>query len=209
MIGCATLAKSPNCPSQSVSVSGAARAVAVLEAHHGHFAERRVVDLERDARRRRRAGAGCTRRRWSTSCSTSWRWEKVPRSTSCPEKRMDVPSVRIDANASASACPQSIPPASPIASRRRSSCLASRGCGVNDGGQRSSASLSSMRRAVESSRTGRLDRRGRLGKVAVVRARIGLRLVEQRLQVRGDGRVGGVDLRLRHDALLTRRAPHT
>ena len=111
MIGCATFAKSPNCASQSVSVSGAAHAVAVLEPHHRHFAERRVVDLERRACACRRAGAARIRRRSSTSCSTACRCENVPRSTSWPEKRIETSSARIDANASASACPQSIPPA--------------------------------------------------------------------------------------------------
>src|ERR1700759_1599482 len=74
------------------------------------------------------------------SCRTMWRWLNVPRSVSCPVRRIGVPSVKSDANASASACAQSIPPASPSASRRRSSCLTSFGCTVKPSGTLSSSS---------------------------------------------------------------------
>ena len=46
MMICAPLAKSPNCASQSTSMSGKSSAVAVIEAEHGVFRERAVVDAE-------------------------------------------------------------------------------------------------------------------------------------------------------------------
>ena len=80
-----------------------------------------------------------------------WRWLKVPRSVSWPVRRSGVPSVSSDANASASACAQSIPcspPAAVSASRRRSSCLTSFGWTVKPSGTRSSCSPSSRSRAA-------------------------------------------------------------
>ena len=44
-----------------------------------------------------------------------WRWEKVPRSTSWPVRRIGTPSVSSEAKASDSACAQSIPPSAPSA----------------------------------------------------------------------------------------------
>ena len=46
MMTCAAFAKSPNCASQTTSLSGPVERVAVLEAEHAGLAERRVVDLE-------------------------------------------------------------------------------------------------------------------------------------------------------------------
>ena len=101
--------------------------VAVLEADARVLGERRVVDLERRRPPRRDAASACTSRRCSTSWRTAWRCEKVPRSVSWPVRRIGMPSTSSDANASASAWPQSIPPSS-SASRRRSSCFSSFGC---------------------------------------------------------------------------------
>ena len=99
---------------------------------------------------------------FSVSYRTAWRCENVPRSVSCPVRRTSTPSISSDAKASDSACPQSMPPASPIASRRRSSCLARRGCTCNVSGHASSRSLSatssSARTAVGPG--GRRRRRG-------------------------------------------------
>ena len=83
------------------------------------------------------------------SCSTMWRWLKVPRSVSWPVSRIGVPSVSSEANASASACAQSMPRrvGAPSASRRRSSCLTSLGWTVKPSGTRSS-SLPSSRSAL-------------------------------------------------------------
>ena len=78
-----------------------------------------------------------------------WRWENVPRSTSWPVRRTGVPSVSSEANASDSACAQSMPPSAPSASRRRSSCLTSLGWTVKPSGTRSSSSLSCCRRSAE------------------------------------------------------------
>eukprot|EP00967_Tisochrysis_lutea_P021370 scaffold24272_cov27-Tisochrysis_lutea.AAC.5 len=50
---------------------------------------------------------GCSALAWS--CKTQWRWEKVPRSTSCPEMRTWFPSTRSDAHASCSPSAQSMP----------------------------------------------------------------------------------------------------
>ena len=60
---------------------------------------------------------------------------------------MGIPSSSSEANASASACPQSIPP-STIVPRRRSSCFASFGLIVNPSGTRRSSSLSARRRSA-------------------------------------------------------------
>ena len=43
----------------------------------------------------------------SASCSTAWRWLKVPRSASCPVMRIGTPSASNEAKASASAAAQS------------------------------------------------------------------------------------------------------
>ena len=89
-----------------------------------------------------------------TSCSTSWRWLKVPRSTSCPVNRSGTPSVSRLASASASACAQSMPPSGPSAGRRRSSCFASFGFTVKSAGYVSSCSLSAL---SSSAATARVD----------------------------------------------------
>ena len=100
--------------------------VAVLEAERGELGQRRVVDLERRLgvrqvleRRVRLAGLQVVQH----AC----RCENVPRSVSWPDSRIGMPSSSRLAKASASACPQSMPP-SRSASRRRSSCFASFGC---------------------------------------------------------------------------------
>ncbi len=86
------------------------------------------------------------------SCSTMWRWLNVPRSVSCPVRRSGTPSVSSDANASASACAQSMfgsdAALSASASWRRSSCLTSFGCTVKPSGTRSSCTPSSRRRVA-------------------------------------------------------------
>ena len=57
-------------------------------------------------------------RRSSTSCSTAWRWLKVPRPTSWPLRRTRSPSSTSDPKASASPQPQSMaPPSRTIAAR--------------------------------------------------------------------------------------------
>ena len=108
--------------------------VAVLEAEARDLAQRRVVQLHR----RQRVGQVLDRRR---PTGPSWRragrggaGENVPRSASWPVRRIGVPSVSSEANASASACAQSMPPSAPSASRRRSSCLTSFGWTVKPSG---------------------------------------------------------------------------
>ncbi len=73
----------------------------------------------------RSAGAGSARKVWPflASWRTRWRWLNVPRSASWPVRRIGTPSASSEANASASAWAQSMPPSAPTASRRRSSCL--------------------------------------------------------------------------------------
>ena len=83
---------------------------------------------------------------WHTS--TEWRCENVPRSASRPVRRTDMPSSSRVPNASASAWPHSMPPCSPIASRRRSSCLARRGFGVKSCGHCNSDSFTNWRRSA-------------------------------------------------------------
>ena len=116
--------------------------VAVLEAEAGDLAS--AASCAAPSARARPAATGSARSRWPVlaSCSTRWRWENVPRSTSWPVRRIGVPSVSSDAKASDSACAQSMPPSAPTASRRRSSCLTSFGCTVKPSGTRSSSSLS-------------------------------------------------------------------
>ena len=120
--------------------------VAVLEADAGVLGERRVVDLEGRRRARRDAASACSARRSATSWRTRWRCENVPRSVSWPVSRTGMPSTSSEANASASAWPQSIPPSS-SAARRRSSWRASFGWTVKPSGTRSSSSFSSRRRS--------------------------------------------------------------
>ena len=71
-----------------------------------------------------------------------WRWENVPRSASWPVSRTGTPSVSSEANASVSAWAQSMPPSSPSAVRRRSSCLTSFGWTVKPSGTVRSSALS-------------------------------------------------------------------
>ena len=83
------------------------------------------------------------------SCSSRWRWLNVPRAVSWPVRRTGTPSVSSDANASASAWAQVMPPSSPSASRRRSSWGTSFGWMVNPSGTASSCSLSERSTSAE------------------------------------------------------------
>ena len=123
----AALTKSPNCASQRTSARRAGHRIAVLEADGGHLGERRVVDLRRSRappevgqtacrrpRSRSRAGRGGGARTCRARCpGRSGGW-------ACPRRRGS-------RSARPSACAQSIPPASPSVSRRRSSCFTSFG----------------------------------------------------------------------------------
>ena len=80
---------------------------AVFEAEHAVFGQRAVVDLELAVRQRRTAGCTCARSFWSTQIA--WRWLKVPRPESWPDRRTPKPSVTRLPNASASAVAQSKP----------------------------------------------------------------------------------------------------
>ena len=140
---------------------GRVDAVAVLEAERRVLGERAVVDRERGAAP---AGSVCSgdvaSRRCSASCSTRWRWLKVPRSASCPVRRIGVPSARIAAKASVSACAQSTLPSGCVEDRRRAAPTAApaSGSSVNPSGSAWSASLSARSRsagtAVSTSRRG-------------------------------------------------------
>ena len=130
-----------------------ARRVAVLEAERRRLRERAVVQLEAGlgvAQVRHRGvgtpGVRASRSRPSpTSCSSRWRWLKVPRPTSWPVSRIGTPSwVSSDAKASDSACAQAMPPSVPIAWRRRSSCGLSLGWTVKLSGTVISCSLRSQ-----------------------------------------------------------------
>ena len=112
MMICAPLTKSPNCASQSTSASRRRDRVAVLEAERRVLGQRRVVHLERrlpprrgagSARRsrrsRRRAGRGGGARTCRARCPGRSAGSGSPRRAGCE-------------SASASAWPQSIPPAS-------------------------------------------------------------------------------------------------
>ena len=94
MITWAALAKSPNCASHSDEPVGAVEAVAVLEAEHARFRQRAVDDLDRRLVGATGGPAACTSCPSFTSCSTAWRWLNVPRSESCPLRRMRTPCDR-------------------------------------------------------------------------------------------------------------------
>src|ERR671939_109600 len=98
-----------------------------------------------------------------TSWRTRWRWENVPRSESWPVRRTGVPSLSSEANASASAWAQSMPPSGSTVSRRRSSCLSSLGWTLKPSGSRSRSSLSAIRRSAETAvlTSGEGERHGR------------------------------------------------
>ena len=115
-----------------------------------------------------------------------------------------MPSSSSDANASASACPQSMPPCS-IVSRRRSSWRASLGLTVKPRGTRSSCSFSARSRSAGDRRLDRLARARRRHRLRRRRRRLGdrraqpvVRLAENRdeLVAHPIGLLGGEDLLL-------------
>ena len=112
---CAPLMKSPNCAFPDDERLRCGDRIAVLESERRVLGERGVVRLERRGRRRLRCLIGAC---WAPVCAswrTRWRWENVPRSVSWPVRRIGMPSTSRLANASDSAWPQSIPPASSAA----------------------------------------------------------------------------------------------
>ena len=134
----ASLTKSPNCASHSTSASFA---------HDRVRRTRTRGPRTRSAGCRRSRNGACalgqvlqrvrTRSSVSWSTSTAWRWLNVPRRVSCPVSRTGVPSMTQRAEGERLAHrPVDARPSS-SASRRRCSCAASFGCGVNVLGPRS------------------------------------------------------------------------
>ncbi len=121
----APLAKSPNWASHRTRVLGSASEIAVLEAQHRLFGQRRVDHLELRLVRRGCGSAGCSRSSVVWSMIAEWRWLKVPRTLSWPDRRTgDSPRRAGVAKARCSAVAQSMPSPASMASRRLSSTRA-------------------------------------------------------------------------------------
>ena len=80
--------KSPYCAFPQHEAPRLLDVVAELEADGGVLGQRAVVNLERRPRARQRGRAARALSPVTASCSTAWRWLKVPRSTSSPVSRI-------------------------------------------------------------------------------------------------------------------------
>src|SRR5437667_228384 len=166
MTTCATLAKSPNCASQTTSWRGSARLMPNSKPSTP-YSDSMLSRIMNRACPWRMWSSGTYRVPLSTSCSTAWRWLNVPRLVSCPLMRTGIPSSRSEPIASASAQPQSMRvPCSTIWTRsaiRR----AARGCGVKPGGRRGNAAATSRRTAAAEAEAQPGGLHGGLGVMAV------------------------------------------
>src|SRR5216683_298373 len=111
MMICAPLLKSPNCASHSTSDSGSSAPYPYSNPRHA-YSESGELWISNDDFASSRCCNGTYFSFVRASSSTAWRCENVPRSVSCPVSRIGVPSFNSDANASASAVPQSTSPLS-------------------------------------------------------------------------------------------------